>query len=83
MDAKPYIVYPEMAEVIGEKLGQLLPKCFVNEPGQVSYGIVDFVPGRSLALHTHHTWELILVDRSSKAPGFTRFAGHWWRVGGQ
>jgi len=80
MVSHPYVVSPDTAENLGENLGELVARCFINEPGEVSFGTADFVPGRALALHHHHTWELIIVDPVSEGPGFTRFGGQWWRV---
>jgi quercetin dioxygenase-like cupin family protein len=78
MEAKPYIRYPKpyQAGAAGEVSGTP----FINEPGQVSYGVNDFKPGLFRALHGHHTWELLLVDSSSEGPGYVYFDGRWWRV---
>ena len=81
MSAKPYIVYPDNFEVLREaELGERISKRFINEPGQVSFGVVDFVPGWFVAPHHHQTWELIIIDGSSEGPGYTFFDGHWWRA---
>lgn len=79
MHARPYIVYPETAcPVESGQLGAVVNRCFINEPGQVSFGVIDYVPGWYIALHHHHTWELIIIDKSSEGPGYAFFDGHWW-----
>ncbi len=81
MGAKPYIIYPDKARLLYEAgLGEIVINNYINEPGQVSFGVVDFVPGWFLAPHHHHTWELIIVGDSSEGPGYTFFDSHWWRV---
>jgi quercetin dioxygenase-like cupin family protein len=81
MTDRPYIVYPDTAKLISEAgLEQIVIKGYINEPGLLSFGTVDFVPGWFVAPHSHHTWELIIVGDSSEGPGYTFFDGHWWRV---
>ncbi|HEY56382.1 MAG TPA: hypothetical protein G4N90_02975 [Dehalococcoidia bacterium] len=81
MSARPYIIYPDKAGRLHEAgLGEVVVKSFIDEPGQVSFGVIDFVPGWFLAPHHHHTWELIIVDSSSEGPGYTFFEEHWWRA---
>jgi len=78
---RPYITYSnkdKRAEV--QQVGPVVSTCYVNEPGQVSFGVIDYVPGWFIALHHHHTWELIIIDSSSAGPGYTFFEGHWWRA---
>lgn len=79
MDFRPYIVYPTSESVEAHQIGAVVAKCYINEPGQVSFGVIDYVPGWFIALH-HHTWELIIIDSSSEGPGYTFFDGHWWRA---
>lgn len=81
MGIRPYITYPGItgsAEV--QQVGEVVAKCYVNEPSQVSFGVIDYVPGWFIALHSHETWELIIIDSSSEGPGYTFFDGHWWRA---
>jgi len=81
MSIKPYITYPGItgsAEV--QQVGEVVTKCYVNEPGQVSFGVIDYIPGWFIALHSHQTWELIIIDSSSESPGYTFFDGHWWKA---
>jgi len=81
MDARPYIIYSDTAGIIKEAgLGEIVIKRYINEPGQVSFGVVDFVPGWFLAPHHHHTWELIIIDGSSEGSGYTFFDECWWRA---
>lgn len=81
MNARPYIVYPHTARPVeAGQLGAVVVKCYVNEPGQVSFGVIDYVPGWFIALHHHRTWELIIIDHSSEGPGYTFFEGRWWRA---
>ena len=79
MDAKPYIVYPDTANSAASLEGGVVSK-YISEPGQVSFGVVDFTLGLFRTLHHHYTWELIIIDNSSEGPGYTFFDGHWWRV---
>ena len=53
---------------------------FVDRPGQVSAGTIDYQPGQCLALHTHRRWELIIVDFGSMASGFVKTSGSWWDI---
>ncbi|MBM2824906.1 MAG: AraC binding protein [Dehalococcoidales bacterium] len=80
MDARPYIVYPRANKSAAGTKTELAINTFVNEPGQVSFGVNDFVPGLFRSLHRHYTWELIIIDSSSAGPGYTFFDGHWWRA---
>ena len=81
MNAKPYIISRETATPVEQgQLGNVVNMCFINAPGQVSFGDIDYVPGWFIALHHHHTWELIIVDNSSEGPGYTFFDGRWWRA---
>lgn len=77
--AKPYIIYPHTATSAVSPEGGIVNK-YVSEPGQVSFGVIDFIPGVFRALHHHHIWELIIIDASSEGPGYTLFDKHWWRV---
>jgi len=79
MNTRPYIVYPDMAKIV-ELAGTAVVKSYINEPGQVSFGVIDYVPGWFIALHHHQTWELIIIDNSSEGPGYTFFDGHWWQA---
>jgi len=81
MGIKPYITYPGItgsAEV--QQIGEVVTKCYINEPSQVSFGVIDYVPEWFIALHSHETWELIIIDSSSEGPGYTFFDGHWWKA---
>ncbi len=43
---KPYIAYANAAKVVNEPaIGAVVSKICVDEPGQVAYGIIDYVPG--------------------------------------
>ena len=79
MEIKPYIIYPDTASSAISPEGGVVSK-YISEPGQVSFGTVDFAPGLFRALHHHNTWELIILDSSSEGSGYTFFDGHWWRV---
>ena len=81
MDGRPYITYPGItgsAEV--QQVGEVVARCYINEPGEVSFGVIDYVPEWFIALHHHHTWELIIIDSSSEGSGYTFFEGQWWRA---
>jgi len=81
MSTKPYIIYPATAHPVEQgQLGAVSIMRFVDEPGQVSFGVIDYVPGWFIALHHHHTWELIIIDSSSEGPGYTFFGDRWWRA---
>jgi quercetin dioxygenase-like cupin family protein len=81
MTDRPYIVYPDTAELIQEAgLEQIAIKGYIDEPGLLSFGTIDFVPGWFISPHSHYTWELIIVGASSEGPGYTFFDSHWWRV---
>jgi len=81
MGIRPYITYPGITGSAGvQQVGGVVAKCYVNEPSQVSFGVIDYVPGWFIALHSHETWELIIIDSSSEGPGYTFFDGHWWRA---
>ena len=75
-----YIVYPDTAEVVSEPGMEMAAWHFISEPGRISFGVVDFVPGRAVKLHTHDTWEVIIIDGGSEGPGFVYFDGQWWRA---
>ena len=78
---KPYITYfnkGKPAEV--QQIGKVVSTCYINEPGQVSFGVINYVPGWFIALHHHYTCELIIIDTGSAGPGYTFFDGHWWRA---
>ena len=79
MSERPYIVYPRKTAPL--VAGQPVPaNVFVNEPGKVSCGVLDFVPGLVRATHHHDVWELIIIDSSSPGPGYVFFDEHWWRT---
>jgi len=59
---------------------EVVSKLFINEPGKVCFGTVDFVPGWSVAMHTHDTWEIIIVGGESEYPGYVFFYDQWWRA---
>lgn len=80
MKDNPYMIYPEMAKMHAEAGMKVVSKLFINEPGNVCYGTVDFVPGWSVALHSHNTWELIIVGGESEGPGYVFFNDQWWRA---
>ena len=81
MTVRPYITYTNATESVGvDQIGAVIARCYVNEPGQVSFGVIDYVPGWFIALHHHHTWELIIIDSSSEGPGYTFFDSRWWRA---
>ena len=72
MDQQPYIIYPsEVKQVEAGRVGEVINTCYIDEPGQVSFGVIDYVPGWRIPLHHHTTWELIIIDKSSAAPGYT------------
>ncbi len=79
MNTKPYITYSSRP-LETQQIDSVISKCYVNEAGQVSFGVIDYVPGWFIALHHHHTWELILIDSSSAGPGYIFFGGQWWRA---
>ncbi|MFC1907905.1 cupin domain-containing protein [Chloroflexota bacterium] len=81
MNNRPYITYSNKgnpAEV--QQIGRIVKTCYINEPGQVSFGVIDYAPNWFIALHHHHTWELIIIDTASAGSGYTFFDGHWWRA---
>ena len=81
MNQQPYIIYPgEAKQVEAGQVGKVINTCYIDEPGQVSFGVIDYVPGWSIPLHHHTTWELIIIDKSSAAPGYTFFNNRWWRA---
>ena len=81
MNQQPYIIYPsEGKQVEAGRVGEVINTCYIDEPGQVSFGVIDYVPGWRIPLHHHTTWELIIIDKSSAAPGYTFFNGRWWRA---
>jgi len=78
---RPYITYPSATSTVEmRQMGEVAQKCYVNEPSQVSFGVIDYIPGWFIALHSHQTWELIIIDSSSEGPGYTFFDGRWWRA---
>ncbi len=81
MGARPYIADTSTAAILEvDQFGVIFNRCHIDEPGQVSFGVKDYAPGRFVSLHHHHTWELIIIDGSSEGPGYTFFDGHWWRA---
>ena len=81
MNQRPYLIYPSQgAQVEAGQVGDVVVTRYVDEPGQVSFGVIDYVPGWRIALHHHNSWELIIIDGSSQGPGYTLFDGHWWRA---
>ncbi len=81
MNQQPYIIYPsEGKQVEAGRVGEVVNTCYIDEPGQVSFGVIDYVTGWRIPLHHHTTWELIIIDKSSAAPGYTLFDGRWWRA---
>jgi quercetin dioxygenase-like cupin family protein len=80
MSDKPYMIYPSTATTHGESGAKVTSKLFINEPGKVCYGTADFIPGWSVALHTHNTWEIIIVGGESEGPGYVFFDDQWWRA---
>jgi len=81
MNTQPYIIYPGKGkQVEAGQVGAVVNMCYIDEPGQVSFGVIDYVPGWCIPLHHHTTWELIIIDKSSEAPGYTFFNDRWWRA---
>jgi len=81
MSVRPYITYPSVTESVKvHHIGAVISKCYINEPGEVSFGVIDYVPGWFIVLHHHQTWELIVVDSGSEGPGYTFFDSRWWRA---
>lgn len=81
MNIRPYITYAHSTKSVEvHHIGLVVAKRYINEPGQVSFGTIDYVPGWFIPLHHHHTWELIIIDNSSEGPGYTFFDGHWWKA---
>ena len=79
MRSGPYITYSSKP-LSTQKLGDVVIKGYVNEAGQVSFGVIDYVPGWNIPLHRHNTWELIIIDASSPNAGFVLFDSRWWRA---
>ena len=79
MNKEPCITYPSKPLVI-QRIDNVINKCFINENKQVSFGVIDYVPGWFIALHHHHTWELIIIDSSSAGSGYVLFRGCWWQA---
>ena len=79
MNNKPYITYPSRPLEV-QQIDSVLSKCYINEAGQISFGVIDCAPGWFIALHHHYIWGLIIIDSSSAGPGYTLFKGRWWRV---
>lgn len=81
MNAKPHIADISTATILEvDQFGDTFNRCYIDEPGQVSFGVKDYTPGRFVSPHHHRTWELIIIDGSSEGPGYTFFDGYWWRV---
>ncbi len=81
MTQLPYIIYPsEGKQVEAGRVGEVINTCYIDEPGQVSFGVIDYMPGWRIPLHHHTTWELIIIDKSSAAPGYTFFDDCWWKA---
>jgi len=81
LDARPYITYSNTTDSVEvQHIGEVVTKCYINEPGKVSFGVIDYIPRWFIALHHHHIWELIIIDNSSEGPGYTFFNGYWWRA---
>ena len=80
MNEQPYMIYSDTVTEHGEPEVEVISKLFINEPGKVCFGTVDFVPGWSVALHTHDTWEIIIVGGESEGPGYVFFHDQWWRA---
>ena len=55
------MIYPSAATEHGKPGVKVTSKFFVNKPGKVSYGTVDFVPIWPVALRLHDAWELVIV----------------------
>lgn len=78
---KPYIADINTATILEvDQFGVAFNKCYINEPGQVGFGVKDYNPGRFVSPHHHLTWELIIIDSSSEGPAYTFFDHYWWRV---
>jgi quercetin dioxygenase-like cupin family protein len=81
MGATPKMAFHETAEQVeAGQVGAVEVMRYINEPGKVSFGVIDYVPGWFIATHHHRTWELIVIDGSSEGPGYTFFDGKWWRA---
>ena len=76
---KPYITYSDNP-LSTQQVGAVVSKAYINEDGQVSFGVIDYVPGWYIPLHGHNTWELIIIDANSPHPGFVLFDKRWWRA---
>jgi quercetin dioxygenase-like cupin family protein len=79
MRSGPYITYSSKP-LSTQQLGDVVIKAYVNEAGQVSFGVIDYVPGWNIPVHRHNTWELIIIDASSPNAGFVLFDSRWWRA---
>jgi quercetin dioxygenase-like cupin family protein len=79
MSDKPYITYVNNP-LSTQQIGNVIIKAYVNEAGEVSFGVIDYVPGWYIPLHRHNTWELIIIDASSPSAGFVLFDRRWWRA---
>ena len=79
MSNKPYITYPTNP-LSTQHVGTVITKAYINEAGQVSFGVIDYIPGWYIPVHHHNTWELIIIDASSPYSGFVWFDGLWWRA---
>ena len=79
MATKPFITNQARPAETGH-IGDVISKTYLNQPGQVSFGTIDYSPGWFISLHHHDLWELIIIDGSSAGPGFVMFDGRWWRA---
>ena len=80
MGNRPYIVYPDKDKVKTKHVGQVVRRDYIDEPGQVSCGMNEFVSGAFRPLHHHHVWEISIIDRSSEGPAYILLDGQWWRA---
>ena len=79
MKKEPYITYSSTPLEI-EHINAIVSNRYINESRQVSFGVIDYIPGWVLALHHHYTWDLIIIDSSSNGPGYVSFKGCWWKA---
>jgi quercetin dioxygenase-like cupin family protein len=81
MNQLPYIVYPGIRPpALAKEIGPVLSQIYINEPGQISFSTIDYIPGWHIAPHRHDIWELIIIDKSSPQAGFVFLDGRWWRA---
>jgi len=46
VDGRPYITYPSATDTVEvQQVGEVVAKCYVNEPGEVSFGVIDYALG--------------------------------------